>query len=65
MVSGDADPVGNYGKSVRLIEKRLQKAGAPVTCRLYEGMRHEILNSGCCAVVKEDIKAFLSDVVKR
>ena len=60
MVSGGADPVGDYGKSIRLIEKRLLKAGVPVTCRLYEGMRHEILNSGCCGDVKADIKEFLT-----
>ena len=62
LISGDADPVGNYGRSVRLIEARLLKAGVPVTCRLYDGMRHEILNSGCCGEVKEDIKEFLRGV---
>ncbi len=65
MVSGGADPVGNYGKSIRLIEKRLLKAGVPVTCRLYEGYRHEILNSGCCEDVKRDIKEYLAEILSR
>jgi len=44
MISGDADPVGNYGKGVEKVYKRMEKAGANVTMRLYHGARHELLN---------------------
>ena len=44
MISGDADPVGNYGKGVEKVYKRMEKAGADVTMRLYNGARHELLN---------------------
>ena len=63
LISGEADPVGNYGKAIRDVERRLRKAGVPVTCHLYDGMRHEILNSGCCEQVKEDIREDRKSVV--
>ena len=44
MISGDADPVGNYGKGVKTVYKRMEKAGADVTMRLYNGARHELFN---------------------
>lgn len=44
LMSGDADPVGNYGKGVEKVYKRMEKAGANVTMRLYHGARHELLN---------------------
>lgn len=44
-VSGDADPVGEYGKGVNRAYKAFCKAGLQdVTIRLYPGGRHEILN---------------------
>ncbi len=60
MVSGAEDPVGDYGKGVRTVCGRLQKAGVDVTCRLYDGARHEILNDACRETVMEDIRAFVS-----
>jgi alpha-beta hydrolase superfamily lysophospholipase len=45
VVSGEMDPVGNWGKGVRTVADRLQKAGCKdVTLTLYPEMRHEILN---------------------
>ncbi len=44
VISGEMDPVGGWGKGVRTVADRLQKAELPVTLRLYPGMRHEILN---------------------
>lgn len=44
-VSGDEDPVGNYGRSVKMVAEKYQRAGVrDVTCRLYPQARHEILN---------------------
>lgn len=45
LMSGDADPVGNYGKGVDKVYKRMVKAGmTDVTVRLYNGARHELFN---------------------
>jgi len=44
LIAGGDDPVGDYGKGVELVTKRLREAGANrVQCRIFEGMRHEIL----------------------
>lgn len=44
-VSGDEDPVGNFGKGVKAVAKAYHKMGVrDVTCRLYPKARHEILN---------------------
>lgn len=44
-ISGDADPVGNWGKSVRLVFRRFQDVGMrDVTLKLYPNARHEVLN---------------------
>ena len=59
LVSGHDDPVGDFGKGVETVCERLQKAGHPVTCRLYSGYRHEILNDACHDRVVADILDFL------
>lgn len=56
MVSGEDDPVGDYGKGVHMAKKSLEAAGVEdISLKLYPGMRHEILNEKECDVVKEDI----------
>ena len=45
IMSGDMDPVGNYGKGVKKVYKRLASAGVrDVTLRLYTDGRHELFN---------------------
>lgn len=45
IMSGDKDPVGNYGKGVRKVYDRLVAAGVEdVTLRLYVDGRHELFN---------------------
>jgi alpha-beta hydrolase superfamily lysophospholipase len=58
LVSGEDDPVGNYGKGVREVEGKLQKSGAKVDCKLYKGARHEILNDFTYDEVLGDISEF-------
>lgn len=44
-VSGDGDPVGDMGRGVQTAARLAKQAGSTdVTCVIYEGMRHEILN---------------------
>ena len=44
VISGDADPVGDFGKGVRYVYETLNKNGASVDLKLYEGARHELFN---------------------
>lgn len=60
LVSGEEDPVGNYGRGVRDVAKKLKNQGKNVTLRLYKDARHEILNDFTYANVKEDILAFVT-----
>lgn len=63
LVSGRDDPVGDFGEGVEAVLARLQKAGHPVTCRLYNGYRHEILNDACHDRVVADILDFLQKAI--
>ena len=58
LVSGECDPVGDYGKGVRKVNEMLEDAGAQVTMKLYPDCRHEILNDYCGDEVYADILAF-------
>ena len=64
LVSGRNDPVGGMGKGVVTVRRKLERAGKDVTCRLYDGYRHEILNDACYDEVVGDIREFLSRVAK-
>lgn len=59
LVSGKNDPVGGMGKGVETVHRNLQKAGKQVTCHIYDGYRHEILNDASHERVVRDILAFL------
>jgi len=58
LVAGVDDPVGNYGKGVKVVFNKLKKQSCRVEIKLYKG-RHEILNDTCREAVVEDIKAFV------
>lgn len=56
IISGDADPVGNYGKGPAEVYRGLMLSGASnVTLKMYEGARHELFNESC----REDYFAYL------
>ncbi len=44
LISGDMDPVGDYGAGVKQVQGWMQSVGKNVSLKLYEGARHEILN---------------------
>lgn len=59
IISGDNDPVGNYGKGVLQVYNRLIKAGHSDTeIKLYKNARHEIHNDYCAKEVLSDILNF-------
>ncbi len=55
LVSGEEDPIGQYGKGVRTLKENYEKAGVKVTCYLYPGNRHECLNELNRETVQDDI----------
>lgn len=62
IVSGAEDPVGSMGKGVEKVYELFQKTGhEDVSCKLYEGDRHEILNELDRAQVYEDILAWMEE----
>lgn len=66
LLSGSMDPVGDYGKGVNEVYKRLKKSGHKnVTMKLYDGARHEILNETNRQEVFDDIINWLNEKVQR
>lgn len=62
-VSGDNDPVGNMGRGIKKVVKRLQKQGfTQVDQRLYPNMRHEPLHEQHFDVVYHDILNWINKI---
>lgn len=58
IISGEADPVGEYGKGVSQVFSDLKKTGhTGVSIKLYAGARHELLNE----LNKEEVMADIID----
>lgn len=63
LISGDMDPVGNYGKGVTQVYDKLKATNHKnVSIKLYKNLRHEIHNEKCSAAVLDDIIEFASTV---
>lgn len=63
VMSGDKDPVGAFGKSVRQLADAYRAAGlGDVTCTLYPDGRHEMLNELNRDEVTADVVAWLDRV---
>lgn len=64
-ISGDMDPVGDYGKGVRKAYEDFQKAGMErVSMKLYPGDRHEVLNEKNKIQVYEELYPWIMERVK-
>ena len=59
LVSGADDVVGEYGKGVKTVHKKLLEYGADVKMKIYPGNRHEILNDISRDEVIADILKFI------
>lgn len=65
-LSGSRDPVGGMGKGVRAAYESFRAAGVrDVELRLYDGLRHEILNEDSREIVYADIARWLSNRLGR
>ncbi|MGB1013516.1 MAG: lysophospholipase [Nannocystaceae bacterium] len=64
VMSGDQDPVGEYGKGVKKLVANLRAEGlTEVTEHLYTGGRHEMFNETNREVVTADLLAWLARVL--
>ena len=64
LVSGGDDPVGDYGKGVKKVYKRLIKSGANAELGIFEGFRHEILNDFSYDDVLKTISGFVNGNIR-
>ncbi len=60
LISGEMDPVGDYGKGVQEVYGWMKTANLSVDKKLFEGARHELLNE----INKEEVKSYLLDWIK-
>lgn len=58
LISGEFDPVGDMGKGVRKIEKKLRETGHNVKTTLYPRIRHALVTEINAGRVFEDIHSF-------
>lgn len=64
VISGDMDPVGNFGEGLKEVHSKLLESGhSKAVLKLYEGGRHEILNEINKAEVYSDILSFVENNV--
>lgn len=60
LISGDADPVGDYGKGVEKVYANYKKAGMQnVSIKLYKDARHELCNETNKNEIFDDISQWL------
>lgn len=59
LISGEDDPVGNYGKGVTEVYEKLKKQNCNAHLKLYKNCRHEIHNDSCRDEMFLDILNFL------
>lgn len=65
VVSGDDDPVGNYGKGPAEVYRGLMLAGVTgVELKLYEGARHELFKESCRAEYFAHLTEWLEGVAR-
>ena len=60
ILSGQNDPLGDFGKGVLEVKKRLDECGAQdVSLKIYSGARHEILHDKCKKDVCDDVLSWI------
>lgn len=64
MMSGAADPVGDYGKGVRQAYRSLREVGVnDIKLKMYRKGRHELLNETNRHVIMQDIYDWMQDAI--
>ena len=65
IISGDADPVGDYGKGPYKVYRLLSERDGNVRLKLYSGARHELLNETNRSEVYRDVLAFYDSLTEK
>ena len=66
LFSGDADPVGGYGKGVARVYEGLRRTGhRDLKMKLYPGGRHEMLNERGKEQVYADVLNWCEEILRR
>lgn len=63
LLSGEQDPVGNFGKGVRQVDHWLARSGHRTCVKLYPQGRHEMLNETNREEVYHDVLLFTETVI--
>lgn len=63
ILSGGDDPVGDMGKNIKKVYEKYKAAGADVNYKIYEGLRHEILQEKERNQVVSDIINFYNIIL--
>ena len=64
VVSGENDPVGDFGKGVRYVYDNLKNNGAKVELKLYPEARHELFNEINRDEVFADLVKWIESITK-
>lgn len=64
LISGEDDPVGNFGRGVKKVYKLFKKHHPNTSMKLYPHARHEILNEPIKIDVYQDILLFYNQALK-
>ncbi len=66
LIAGALDPVGDFGKGVEQVADQLRNAGVlSVDVKLYDGLRHEILNEPSRQEVYRDVVEWIEGTLCR
>ena len=64
-VSGEDDPVGDFGKGVKKVADMFKESGMKrVSCKLYPNDRHEILNELDRKKIYQDLYEWIQKAMK-
>ena len=64
-VAGGDDPIGSYGQAVQSVAESFRALGMEhVECKIYPGMRHELVNEIVRKEVDDDILRWVKKTAK-
>lgn len=65
LLSGQNDPVGDFGKGVTRVQNTMQKAGVKhISMELYPGARHDLLHEECSGCAEKVRQCLLEWILK-
>ena len=65
LISGEQDPVGDMGRGVRKVDKKLRETGHNVKLTLYPRIRHALVTEMNSAQVFADLYAFFTALLPK